>query len=266
MIKVTQIPEIERREIEKTINKNLARKGLVRRRILEVVCSETMIWMPYYKIRYEFTEEEHEPRIDQEKTGSGMTALNAMFSSCVEEESGLLSLFRPDIHELELVDHIPSNEVVGSISTVDIPAIFDKLLAYRAEINFERQEMAQELHQIHRRMQTMSLFLPTSKATRIREDELTRRLAQISGVRFSFIMRLGLPDNVMITKVTDTGIIHCPQLIVSVENQQTGEDRFLIIDFVRLGWKKGGGLDDALTRLCSVDDVCKATLEAAINK
>lgn len=266
MIKVVKIPEIERMEIEKTINKNLVRKGLVRRRIIETVCSETMIWMPYYKIYYEFTEEENELLKDEEKTGSGKTALNAMFCSCVEEENGLLSLFRPDVHELELVDHIPSNEVVGSIGTVDIHAIFDKLLTYRAEIDLERQEMAQELHQIHRRMQTMSLFLPTSKATRIREDELTRRLAQISGVKFSFIMRLGLPDNVMITKVTNAGVIHCPQLIVSVENQQTGEDRFLIVDFVRLRRKKGGGLDDALTRLCSVDDVCKATLESAINK
>ena len=79
-------------------------------------------------------------------------------------------------------------------------------------------------------------------------------------------MRLGLPENTMITKVTDTGVFNCPQLIVSVEHQQTGEDRFLIVDFARLGRKKGGGLDDALTRLCSVDDVCKATLEAAINK
>ncbi len=112
----------------------------------------------------------------------------------------------------------------------------------------------------------MSLFLPTSKATRIREDELTRRLAQISGVLFSFRMRLGLPDNVTITKVTEAGLFYCPQLIVSVEHQKTGENRFLIVDFVRLGRKKGGGLDDALTRLCSVDDVCKATLEAAINK
>lgn len=266
MIKVVQIPEIKRMEIEKTINKNLARKGLVRRRILEVVCLETMIWMPYYKIHYEFTEDGNEPRIDQNTTGSGMTALNAMFSSCVEEENDFLSLFRPDIHELELLDHNPSTEVVGSVGTVDIPAIFDKLLEYRAEITIERQEMVQELRKIHRRMQTMSLILPTSKATRIREDELTRRIAQISGVSFSFLMRLGLPENTMITKVTDTGVFHCPQLIVSVEHQQTGEDRFLIVDFVRLGRKKGGGLDDALTRLCSVDDVCKATLEAAINK
>ncbi len=266
MIKVVQIPEIEREEIEKTINKNLVKTGLLRRRFQEIICSETMIWMPYYKIHYEFTEEGHELRIDQEKTGSEMTALNAMFSSCVEDESGLLSLFRPDIFELELVDHIPSNEVVGSIGKVEISAILDKLLAYRAEIDVERQEMVQELRQIHRKMQTMSLFLFTSKATRIREDELTRRLAQISGVLFSFRMRLGLPDNVTITKVTEAGLFYCPQLIVSVEHQNTGENRFLIVDFVRLGRKKGGGLDDALSRLCSVDDVCKATLEAAINK
>ncbi|MFQ6123047.1 MAG: hypothetical protein ACE5R6_00355 [Candidatus Heimdallarchaeota archaeon] len=266
MIKVVQIPAIERMEIEKTINKNLARKGLIHRRILETVCSETKIWMPYYKIRYEFTNEGNDPSFNQENTGSGMTALNAMFSSCVVEENDLLSLFRPDIHELELVNHNPSQEVVGSVETADIPTIFDKLLEYRTEIDIERQEMAQELRQIHRRMQTMSLFLPTSKATRIREDQLTRRLAQISGVRFSFLMRLGLPDNALFTEVTNAGVFYCPQLIVSVENQQTGEDRFIIIDFVRLGQKKGGSLDDALSRLCSVDDACRATLEAVIDK
>ena len=268
MIKVAQIPEIERNAIEKTINRNLAREGLLRRRVQEVVRSETMIWMPYYEINYAFTVEGRELRIDQEPTGSGKTALNAMFGPCVEEESDILSLFRPDILDVELRDNIPrSNDVVGSIGEVNSQLLLDKLIAYRAEIGIELQEIGFELRKLHRRMQTMSLFLPTSKATRVREDELTQRLAQLSGVKFSLRMRLGLPENATITQVSDGDVFYCPQLVVSVEHQQTGMDRFLIVDFVRLGRKmKGGGLDDALSRLCSVDDACRATLEAAINK
>jgi hypothetical protein len=116
-------------------------------------------------------------------------------------------------------------------------------------------------------MQTTSFFLPTSKNTRIREDELAKRLAKLNGTKFSLQVRLKLPEDATITEVTNTGIFYCPQLVVSLEHQLTGETRFIFIDFLRLNRKtKGGGLDDALSRLCSENEACRATLEAAISE
>jgi len=268
MIKVAEIPEIERDVIEKVIHRNLARKGLLRKQVQEIVRSQAMIWMPYYEINYKFTIDETEPKIDHETTGFETTAFNAMFSSYVEEESEILALFRPDLFDLNLKTHTPrSDEVVGSVNEVDSRLLLDKLLNYRTEISEDLQDTGYELRQLHRKMQTTSFFLPTSKSTRIREDELAKRLAKLTGTKFSLQVRVKLPENATITDVTNADIFYCPQLVVSLEHLLTGETRFIFIDFLRLKRKtKGGSLDDALSRLCSENEACRAALEAAISK
>jgi hypothetical protein len=267
MIKVAETPEIEGAAIEKIIHRNLARKGLIRKQVQEIVRSQAMIWMPYYEITYQFTMDKSEPDIE-EVTGSETTALNAMFSAHVEEEDELLALFRPDLLDLNLDDYIPrSDEVVGPVNEIDSQDLLDKLLRYRTEIHEDFLDTGYELRQLHRRMQSMSFFLPTSKNTRMREDELAKRLAKLTGTKFSLQVRLKLPENATITEVTNTDIFYCPQLVVSLEHQLTGETRFIFIDFLRLNRKtKGGSLDDALSRLCSQNEACRATLEAAINE
>ncbi len=270
MIRVIQLPEIDRSLLENNIDRNLARKGILRRRVQEVVRSETMIWMPYHALTYEFTmdPQENESHLTHEASGSGKAALNAMFSSLVEDEHEILALIRPDLIDIEFVDYIPrSPDVIGTIDEADPQLIINQLHSIRTEISTELQETASELRKIHRRMQTMSVFLPTTKSTRVREDALTQRLAQLSGMKFSIQMRLGIPENVIITKVTDTGVFYCPQLVVLIEHQQTGIDRFIFVDLVRFVQKtKGGSLDEALSRLCSENDACRAALDKIINK
>ena len=270
MIRVIQLPEIDRSLLENIIDRNLARKGILRRRVQEVVLSESMIWMPYHALTYEFKidPQDHDSHLTNEASGSGKAALNAMFSTLVEDEREILALIRPDLIDLKLVDYTPgSPEVVGTLGEADPQLIINQLHSIRTEISAELQETVSELRKIHRRMQTMSLFLPTTKSTRIREDALTQRLAQLNGMKYSIQMRLGIPEHVIITKVTDTGVFYIPQLVVFIEHQQTRRDRIIFVDLVRLEQQtKGGSLDEALSRLCSENDACRAALDVLINK
>ena len=226
---------------------------------------ENMVWMPYHRIRFEYTRSEKGLIRRYGETGQGETALNAMFCECVESERELFVLFRPNYLKYKVMKYSPQlEEVVGPTFHTD----FDELLGGFArrlnEIKAELIVLRSELKKSRMRVRRYSWIIPATSDLK-KERELSEKVAKLDATKYTLNMCLNVNESINSIKVMDSDIFYYPILVVTLRNKENGTQRYVVVN---LAENESAGeyssFDRALTALGDKNSECKGIIARSI--
>ena len=152
----------------------MEKRGFFRKTPMEDIIRENMVWMPYYRIQFNYTRPER-GLIQSGETGRGETALNAMFCGSVKSERELFMLFRPNYLKYKIVRHSPQpEEIVGPTSYTDFDGVLGGFVKRLNEVRDELHEFRSELHKSRVRTRRYSLIFPPMWELKRRERFLKK--------------------------------------------------------------------------------------------
>lgn len=251
-------------DIRKLVEDTLKRKTPLGKPV-EYVASKGTVWMPYYRIRMEYwhSDSESNEKLGEKKPAE--TALNAMFCGCVNNESELLMIFRPNYLRHKTVALSPStNEVIGLASKVDFEGILSGLVKKKKEVENELSGLRSTLSKKYVRKRRFSMLLPTGSLKE--EKDLSGKIAKLDALKNTIDLCLNIHKEVEGIQVLDSDIFHYPTSVFLLKHEGNETMRFLIVNLV-----KAGGLlqrphyDVLLTRLCNSSDECRKLVAAAVS-
>jgi len=219
----------------------------------EIAQSTWKAWMPYHRMRISCT------YISSSRPIQVATALNALFSSSATTEAELLQLFRPKHLERPLEERAAeAADVVFPHPEVDLNALFDRLVKFRAAAQDQSLQMQRELVKGYRKMQWRYLFLPTSTGSLEREEQASAKLAELRSRSLAVDLCLNLTGTLMPQELVEHDIFYAPMAIVRLEHGENVPSRYLLVDLTT------GKLDVAFTDLCELNKDFRSCLELAL--
>lgn len=231
---------------------------------LEYVAGKGTLWMPYHRIRMKYWRSRDEPRRKIGERAHAETALNAMFCRCVNSESELLMIFRPNYLKHEAVPIAPAaGEAIGRVSAVDFDAVLSGLVKKLNGVQDELSRLRSTLSKNYVRKRRFSMLLPMGSLKE--EKELSAKIAKLDALRNTLIMCLNIDGEVGAIEVSSDDTFYYPTAIFLLKNRENENQRFLVVNLV----KKSGILqrakcDVSLTQLCSSNDECRKLLTATV--
>jgi hypothetical protein len=256
--------EFKEGEIRKLVEGMLERKTRLMKP-LEHVVSKCNLWMPYYRIKMEYLPSGKEPTGKLGEKVPAETACNAMFYGCVNDESELLMIFRPNYLRHKAVSLTPvAGEVVGSASgaEVDLEGILSGLVKKGKEVDEKLSGLRSTLSKKYVRKRRFSMLLPMGNLRE--EKELSEKIARLDALRNTINLCLNIHEEVEHIRVLDYDTFHYPTAVFSLEHQENGTLRFLIVNLVKTGEILARlNCDILLTKLCNSNDACKRLVAAA---
>lgn len=243
----------------------MKKRGLFRKEPLEDVTRENMIWMPYHRIRFNYTRSERSLIQRCGETGRGETALNAMFCGAVKSERELFMLFRPNYLKHELLKYSPkSEEIVGPTFYTDFDAVLKGFVKKLNEAGDELTEVRSELQKSRVHMRRSRIIMPAILGMK-KERTLSEKVAKLSATKNTLSMCLNVNEDVNSIKVTNCDIFYYPTLVVTLKNEESGTEKYLLVNLVESGLTgKHLDCDEGLTELCSMNSGCKDIVTRSI--
>jgi len=246
---------------QKLIHRMIEKKGFFRKKPLEDIIRKTMLWMPYYRIQFNYSHSEKDP-IQKH----GETALNAMFCGCVKNEKELFILFKPNYLKYKKISYLPQpEEIVGSTTPTNFDKTFRDLLKRRNEAKDEANEFRSELNKIRTRIRRQSIILPIGKDLTDKEKKLSEKVAKLDAVRNLIGICLNINDDAKSIEVSAHNVFYYPTLVIALKHKENGAERYLIANLVESGLiRKNLNYDKGLTELCNKNNACRKLIASAI--
>ncbi len=255
--------EFREEEVQKLVDGMIERKGLSREP-LENVIGRCLVWMPYHRIELEYKHSRVDQTTKLGETDRGETALNAMFCDCVEGESELLMLFRPNYLKYEAVTLSPkADDVVGQVCQVDLDRVLTMLVNRRNEVEDEAHKLRSDLKKRYVRKRRLSIIFPMPGHLK-EEREISEKIAGLSALRNIIGLCLNFEDDVGSVRVQGYNTFYYPTSVSALKHRESGTERFLVVNLVKTGLiRRGLNCDVSLSRLCSENDKCRKIMKAA---
>jgi hypothetical protein len=262
LLSVVPPSAFEREHLERFVQKMVKKKGFVRKRSLEDVVLRGMMWMPYYRVRYEYRRSREDVVRRFGKTGRAETALNAIFCAAVKDEDDLLMLFRPNYLRHKTIEHLPQpDEIVGPTFQVDFDEVLNGLTKRLDRSNTELQKVASALSKSRIHTRRRSMIFPLIGESKRKEGELSGKVAELRATSNLVSICLNANEDVGAVRVTDHEVFYYPNLVVKLVHERDGSEKYLIINLVKSGMvRKRWGCDRGLMRLCNSDSACKKVI------
>jgi hypothetical protein len=231
---------------------------------LEYVAGKGTVWMPYYRIRMEYWRSREEPIGKTGEKVPAETALNAMFCGCVNGESELLKIFRPNYLRYEAVTIVPAaDEFVGPASRVDFEGILSGLVKKLNEVEDELSGLRSTLSKNYVRKRRFSMLLPMGNLRE--EKDLSEKIAKLDALRNTINMCLNIHEQVRGIQVLDYDTFYYPVSVFSLKHQENENLRLVIVNLVKAGSTMSRpSYDILLTQLCNRNNECGKLIAAAV--
>lgn len=261
MLSVIPPSEFEEKHIEQLVGKITKREGFFRKNLLEEITRKSMVWMPYYRVQFDYA---HSEKDSIQRYGE--TALNGMFYRCVKSEKELFMLFRPNYLKYKIFRHSPQpKEIVGSIVPINFEETLGNFLKRLNEVKDELSAQRRELNKIRANMRKYSAILPPMKDSREKEKTLSEKVAKLEATKNILSLCLNTNDDISSMKVTGHDVFYYPTLVIALKHKENGTDRYLIVKLVKDGLiRKQLSYDGALTELCNENTMCKEVIAGTV--
>ncbi len=260
LLSVVPPSEFEGKDIQKIVHAMVEKRGFLRKKPLDDITHENMVWMPYHRIQFNYTRSEG--GLIQRY---GETALNAMFCGCVKSEREFFMLFRPNYLKYEIVSHSSrSEEIVGPVFYADFDGVLGGFVKRLIEVEDELSEVRSELQKSRVRIRRYSWLIPATWDLK-KERTLSEKVAKLAAAKNTLSMCLNMNENIGSIEVTDSNIFYYPTLVVTLESKETGTKRYLIVNLVESGLVgKSLSCDRGLTELCDKNSECREIIARSI--
>jgi hypothetical protein len=250
-------------EIQKLIHAMMKKKSPIRMPS-ECIASKSVVWMPYYRIQFEYRRSEKDLIRKFGETAESETALNAMFCGCTRSESELFMLFRPNYLKYSTMTRSPeSDEIVGPTSSTNLDEILSGFVKRLNEVEDALYKLRSMLNKRYMRIARMRILpmIPDLKEG----ERLSEKIAKLSALKNVLNMCLNLDEDTKSIKVLGNSTFYYPTLMAALKHGENEAERFIIIDLVKRGLiLKRLNCDDALTQLCNNNDACKEALVKSV--
>jgi hypothetical protein len=192
MLSVVPPSKFEGEDVQKFMRKMIEKRGFFRKKPLEDIIRENMVWMPYHRIQFNYSRSERGLIQRYGETGRGETALNAMFCGSVKSEREVFMLFRPNYLKYKVMRHSPqSEEVVGPTFYTDFDGVLGGFLKRLNEVKDELHELRSELHKSRVRIRRYSWIVPVMWDLK-KERTLSEKVAKLSAIKNTLSMCLNV--------------------------------------------------------------------------
>lgn len=243
----------------------MKKTGLFRKKPLEDIIRKSMVWMPYYRIQFNYRRSEKNLIQRYGETGRSETALNAMFCGCVKSEKELFMLFRPNYLKHKKIKHSPqAEEIVGSTAYTDFEEVLEGFLKRLNEVKDEINEFRSELNKIRARLGRYSKIWPM-KDLSDKEKKLSEKVARFEALRNVLGMCLNINEDVRSIEVLGHDVFYYPTLVVTLKHKENGTERYFIVNLVESGLiRKHLSYDKGLMELCNKNSACREAIASAV--
>jgi len=248
-------------EIQKLIHKEMKKHTRNINISLEPAASKSLVWMPYYRVRFEYKRSEKELAQRSGETAQSETAIDAMFCGCAQGEDELFWLFRPNYLKYNMIQQSPQiGDVVGPSFQLDFDAFLLGLLKRLNKAEDEFHERKSASNKSYRRIRRYSRIWPM--AGELKEAEKSsKKIAELDALTNILRLALNLPEQAESIRALSNSTFYYPTTVVALRNRENEPEWFLIINLVKSGLvRKSLNLDNGLTRLCNDNDACKEVL------
>jgi len=227
----------------------------------ERIASKSLVWMPYYKIQFEYRRSEKDLIQKFGETAQSETAINAMFCGCAQSEGELFMLFRPNYLKYKMITHFPQlDEIIGPTFNMNLEAVLTDFLRKLNEAKNELYDLRSTLNKRYTHIRRYSMILPM-KGSLKEEEKLSEKIAKLSALTNILSTSLNLGESAGSIKALYNSTFYYPTLVVALKHRECEAERFLIINLVKKGSiRKCLNIDDGLTQLCNKNDACKEVL------
>ncbi|MEX2738487.1 MAG: hypothetical protein Q6356_005400 [Candidatus Wukongarchaeota archaeon] len=265
MLSVISPSKFKEEHVQNLVQKMMKKTGFFRKKPLEDIIHKNMVWMPYYRIQFNYRRSEKNLIQRYGETGRSETVLNAMFCGCVKSEKELITLFRPNYLKHKIARHSPqSEEIVGSTFNIDFEGVLGSFLKRLKEVKDELNEFRPELSKIRKRLSRYSKILPM-KDLIDKERKLSEKVARLEALRNVLNMCLNVNEDVRSIEVRGHDVFFYPILVVTLKHKENRVERYFIVDLVEKGSiRKHLSYDKGLTELCNKNSGCKETVIRSI--
>jgi len=231
----------------------------------ERVASKSLVWMPYYRVQFEYRRSEKELVQEFGETAQSETAINAMFCRCAQGEGELFMLFRPNYLKYSMITLSPRlGEVVGPTFPMDFDAFLSSLLKRLNEAKNELHEIKLTSNKRYAHIRRYSRILPM--IGELKEAERSSgKIAKLGALANILRLCLNLFEEAGSIKAISDSTFYYPTAVVALENGEHKAERFLIINLIKSGSvRKRLNFDNGLTQLCNSNDACKEVLARSV--
>jgi len=243
----------------------IEKRGFLRKKHLDDIVRESMVWMPYHRIQFDCTRSEGDLVQKYGEKGRGETALNAMFCGCVKSERELFMLFRPNYLKHKVTKHsLQSEEIVGPTFNTDFDGVLGGFLKRLNEVKDELNEVTSELRKSRVRTSRFRMIVPVMWDLK-KERTLSEKVAKLRATKIILSMCLNVDEDINSIEVTGSNIFYYPISVVTLKNKEDGTERYLIVNLVESGLTvKRLSCDKGLTELCDKNGGCKKIIAKSI--
>lgn len=257
--------EFGEKDVQKFMRKTIGKSSLFRKKTLENVICEKMVWMPYHQIQFDYKRSQRDSIQRYGETGRGQTALNAMFCGCAKSERELFMLFRPNYLKYKVIKHSPRpEEIVGPIFHMDFGRVLGGFVKTLNEVEDELAELRSELQKSRLRLRRYRIIMPAIWGLKD-ERKLSEKLAKLSAAKNTLSMCLNVNEAMKSIEITDNSIFHYPTLVATLKNKADEVERYLIMNLADSGLTgKHLSYDKGLTKLCDKNTGCKEIIAKSI--
>lgn len=261
-LSVIPLHKFEREYTEKLIQKMTKKRGVFRKTPLEDITCEAMVWMPYYRVQFNYTQSGKGSPQNYRRTGQAETALNAMLCGSVNSEREFSMLFRPNYLGLKTTSYHPQlEEIVGPIVQIDLDKVLNRLLKRLNSVKQELYKLRSTLTKSRLRSRRYSMILPLRREVKQKEEKLSKKVAELNATKGILSMCLNVNSDLDSIKVTDRSVFYYPTSVVTFKHKQNGTMRYLIINLAGNGSNmKDLSCDIGLTDLCNTNGGSKEVI------
>ena len=265
LLSVIPPSKFKEEHIQNLIRKKIKKTGLFRKKPLEDIIRKSMVWMPYYRIQFNYGCSEKNLIQRYGETGQSETVLNAMFCGFVKSEKEFFTLFRPNYLKHKKIKYSPqSEEIVGSTVYTDFEGVLGSFLKRLNEVKEELNDFRSELSKIRARLSRYSRIWPM-KDLLDKERKLSEKVARLEALRNVLNMCLNVNEDVRSIEVLGHDVFYFPTLVVTLKNKENGTERYFIVNLVESGAvRKHLSYDKGLTELCNKNSGCKETIAGSV--
>ncbi len=249
-------------ELQKLVSSEI-RKAFTRSEgpTLEGSASKILVWMPYYRVQFEYKRSEKELVQQFGETARSETAINAMFCGCVQSHDDSLLLFRPNYLKYGMIARSPlSGEVTGQAFHIDLDVFLLGFLKRLNEVENELRELKTTSNKRYAHIRRYSRILPMTGELK-EAEKLAGKTAKLVALRNISRLCLNLSEEVESIKALSHSTFYYPTAVVVLKPRGLEAEQFLVINLVKSGSvRRGLNLDNGLTKLCNQNDKCRKSL------
>jgi len=265
LLSVISPSKFKEEHVQNLVHKMMKKTGLFRKKPLEDIIRKSIVWMPYYRIQFNYRRSEKNLIQRYGETGRSETVLNAMFCGCVKSEKELFTLFRPNYLKYKTIKHPPQpEEIVGSTAHTDFEEVLAGFLKRLNEVKDELNEFRPELNKIRARLSRYSKILPM-KDLIDKEKKLSEKVARLDATKNILGICLNINEDARSIKVLGHNVFYYPTLVVTLKHIENRAERYLIMNLVESGLiRKHLSYDKKLMELCNKNSACRKVIASAV--